>query len=161
MTRHPLTGHPSSWLFTAAVCVALFSAIATAQVGDYSIADLNDAVTLERSLFLCQWRVGHGAPDGEPSPIVCTTAAISTDDAVHETKQWWTYWARFSNADDAMKAKIRFNRDFEAFQARQREMPDLAAQLLPQAGQLPHDDWRVLLVRDLTARARDGLRANR
>ena len=132
----------------------------TAQVGGYTVADSNDAVTLERSLFLCQWRAGHGAPDGEPSPVVCTTAAISTDDAVHETKQWWTYWARFSSPEDAMKAKIRFNADFQAFQARQRKMPQLAQQLLPQEGQLPGDDWRVLLVRDLTARARARLKVN-
>jgi hypothetical protein len=161
MTRHPPTRYPSSWLFTAAACAAMLSANATAQVGDYNIADLNDAVTLERSLFLCQWRVGHGAPEGEPSPVVCTTAAISTDDAVHETKQWWTYWARFSSADEAMKAKIRFNRDFEAFQARQRNMPDLAQQLLPQGDQLPDDDWRVVLVKDLAARAKARFKADR
>ncbi len=133
----------------------------TAQVGGYTVADLSDAVTLERSLFLCQWRVGHGAPDGEPSPVVCTTAAISTDDAVHESKQWWTYWARFSSPEDAMQAKIRFNADFQAFQARQRKMPDLAQQLLPQAGDLPGDDWRVVLVKDLTARAKARLKADR
>jgi hypothetical protein len=132
----------------------MLSTVATAQVGGYTVADLNDAVTLERSLFLCQWRAGHGAPEGEPSPVVCTTAVISTDDAVHETKQWWTYWARFSSPEEAMKAKIRFNADFQAFQARQKKMPDLAQQLLPQGGQLPGDDWRVLLVKALTARAR-------
>jgi hypothetical protein len=159
MTRCPWTCYLSSWLFTAAACIAMLGATATAQVGDYTIADLNDAVTLERSLFLCEWRMGHGAPEGEPSPVVCTTAAISTDDAVHESKQWWTYWARFTSADDAMKAKIRFNRDFEAFQARQRKMPDLAQQLLPQAGSLPGDDWRVMLVKDLAARARARLKA--
>jgi hypothetical protein len=70
--------------------------MATARGADYTVADLNDADTLERSLFVCLWRTGHGAPDGEPSPVVCTAAAISTDDAVHETKQWWTYWARFN-----------------------------------------------------------------
>jgi hypothetical protein len=160
MTRYPLTRYPSFWLFTVAACTAMLSANATAQVGDYTISDLNDAVTLERSLFLCQWRVGHGAPDGEPSPVVCTTAAISTDDAVHETKQWWTYWARFSGAEEAMKAKIRFNADFQAFQARQKKVPELAQQLLPQGNQLPGDDWRVVLVKDLTARAGARLRAN-
>jgi hypothetical protein len=138
----------------------MLCSVAMAQVGGYTIADLNDAVTLERSLFLCQWRVGHGAPEGEPSPVVCTTTAISTDDAVHETKQWWTYWARFTNADDAMKAKIRFNADFEAFQARQKKMPELAQLLLPQAGGLPGDDWRVMLVEDLTARAKARIRAD-
>jgi hypothetical protein len=156
MTRYPL-----SWLLAAAACTTMLCSVATAQVGGYTIADLNDAVTLERSLFLCQWRVGHGAPDGEPSPVVCTTTAISTDDAVHETKQWWTYWARFTSADDAMKAKIRFNADFEAFQARQKKMPELALQLLPQAGGLPGDDWRVMLVKDLTARAKARLKADR
>ena len=92
--------------------------------------------------------------------IKAATAAIATDDAVHETKQWWTYWARFSNPEDAMKAKIRFNADFQAFQARQRKMPELARQLLPQGGQLAGDDWRVLLVKDLTARARARLKVN-
>ena len=160
MTRYPLTRYPSFWIFTAAACTAMLSANATAQVGDYTISDLNDAVTLERSLFLCQWRVGHGAPQGEPSPVVCTAAAISTDDAVHESKQWWTYWARFSSAEEAMKAKIRFNADFQAFQARQSKMPELAQQLLPQGIQLPGDDWRVVLVKDLTARAAARLKAN-
>jgi len=91
---------------------------------------------------------------------VCTTAAISTDDAVHETKQWWTYWARFTSPEDAMKAKIRFNADFQAFQARQKSMPDLAQQLLPQGDALPRDDWRVVLVKDLTARAKARLKAD-
>jgi hypothetical protein len=136
------------------VCAALLGTMTAALAADYAVADLADAETLERSLFLCLWKTGHGAPDGEPSPVVCTTAAISTDDAVHETKQWWTYWARFSSADDAMRAKIRFNSDFEIFQARQREKPELAQQLLPQAPYLPGDDWRVQLVHDLTARAR-------
>lgn len=135
----------------AFACALLTTVVASA--ADYTIADLNDADTLERSLFLCQWRSGHGAPDGEPSPIVCTESAITTDDAVHETKQWWTYWARFTSPEDAMKAKIRFNSDFLAFKARQRAMPDLALQLLPAAAQLPQDDWRVALVRDLIARA--------
>jgi hypothetical protein len=155
-----MTRYSPCWLITAAACAAMLSAHCTAQVGGYTVADSNDAVTLERSLFMCQWRAGHGAPDSEPSPVVCTTAAISTDDAVHETKQWWTYWARFSSPEDAMKAKIRFNADFQAFQARQRKMPELAQQLLPQASQLPGDDWRVLLVKDLTARARARLKAD-
>jgi hypothetical protein len=123
------------------------------QAADYNLADQDDAQTLERSLYLCLWRTGHGAPDGEPSPVVCTTTAISTDDAVHETKQWWTYWARFTSADDAMRAKIRFNQDFLAFEARQRHEPQLAQDLLPQAKDLPHDDWRVLLVQSLIDRA--------
>jgi hypothetical protein len=161
MTRHPPFCHPPFGLLAAASFATMSCAMATAQVGGYTVADLNDAVTLERSLFLCQWRVGHGAPDGEPSPVVCTTAAISTDDAVHESKQWWTYWARFSSPEDAMKAKIRFNADFQAFQARQRKMPELAQQLLPQAGDLPGDDWRVVLVKDLTARAEARLKADR
>jgi hypothetical protein len=136
----------------AAACAAMLSTLPAARAADYTLADLNDADTLERSLFVCLWRTGHGAPEGEPSPVVCTTAAISTDDAVHETKQWWTYWARF-NTEAAVKAKIRFNDDFLAFQARQQRQPELAQLLLPQAAKLPADDWRVLLVRGLIARA--------
>jgi hypothetical protein len=127
----------------------MLCALPAAHAADYTVADVNDADILERSLFMCLWKTGHGAPDGAPSPVVCTTAPISTDDAVHETKQWWTYWARF-NTDQAVKAKIRFNSDFLAFQARQRQQPQLARRLLPQAGQLPRDDWRVLLVQRLT-----------
>ncbi|HEY1899059.1 MAG TPA: hypothetical protein VGG49_04610 [Steroidobacteraceae bacterium] len=138
-------------------CAAILCALSVAQAADYTLADLNDADTLERSLFVCLWKAGHGAPEGEPSPVVCTTAALSTDDAVHETKQFWTYWARFNTAD-AVKAKIRFNDDFEAFQARQQEQPDLAQRLLPQGGALPKDDWRVLLVQQLTARAKARLK---
>jgi hypothetical protein len=133
----------------------MLSTLPAARAADYTLADLNDADTLERSLFVCLWRTGHGAPEGEPNPVVCTTAAIATDDAVHETKQWWTYWARF-NTEEAVKAKIRFNDDFLAFQARQQGKPELAQLLLPQAAKLPGDDWRVLLVRELTARARYG-----
>lgn len=139
-------------LVAAAASAAMLWMMAAAHALDYSLADLDDADTLERSLFVCLWKTGHGAPDGEPSPVVCTTAAISTDDAVHETKQWWTYWARF-NTEEAVKAKIRFNDDFLAFQARQRQQPDLAQLLLPKGGKLPGDDWRVLLVAKLTARA--------
>jgi hypothetical protein len=141
------------WVPTATACAALLWNLCVAQAADYTVADLKDAETLERSLFLCQWRLGHGAPDGEPAPLVCTTAPISTDDAVHETKQWWTYWARF-NTEGALKAKMRFNEDFLVFQARLARMPDLAEDLLPQDGKLPDDDWRVALVRDLVARAR-------
>ena len=113
----------SGWVLAAA-CAAVLCMRTSAGAADYSISDLNDADTLERSLFVCLWRSGHGVPDGAPSPVVCTTAAISTDDAVHETKQWWTYWARF-NTQDAVKAKMRFNDDFLAFQARQRRQPEL------------------------------------
>jgi hypothetical protein len=141
-----------SWVPTVAACAALLRNLCLAQAADYTVADLKDADTLERSLFLCQWRFGHRAPEGEPAPVVCTTAPISTDDAVHETKQWWTYWARF-NTEAALKAKMRFNEDFLLFQARLARMPDLAEDLLPQDGRLPEDDWRVALVRDLVARA--------
>jgi hypothetical protein len=144
--------HSPIGALTAAACAAMLSVMPAARASDYTLADANDADTLERSLFVCVWRAGHGAPDGEPSPVVCTGAAISTDDAVHETKQWWTYWARF-NTEEAVKAKMRFNDDFLAFQARQQRQPELAQLLLPQGARLPHDDWRVLLVRELTARA--------
>lgn len=145
--------HHAPLAILAAACAAMLGTMSAAHAADYNLADLNDADTLERSLFVCLWKTGHGAPDGEPSPVVCTTAAISTDDAVHETKQWWTYWARF-NTDEALKAKMRFNDDFLAFQARQRRKPELAQLLLPQGAKLPRDDWRVLLIAQLTARAR-------
>ena len=141
----------------AAACAVILCTTPATRAADYTLADLNDADTLERSLFVCLWKTGHGAPDGEPSPVVCTTAAISTDDAVHETKQWWTYWARF-NTDEALKAKMRFNDDFLAFQARQRRKPDLARTLLPQADQLAANDWRVRLVDELMARAKAQIR---
>jgi hypothetical protein len=145
--------HPPLGLVAAVwACTAVLCRMPAAQAADYTLADLNDADTLERSLFVCLWRSGHGAPDGAPSPVVCTSAAISTDDAVHETKQWWTYWARF-NTNEAVKAKIRFNEDFLAFQARQRQKPQLAQLLLPPGHGLPRDDWRVLLVQQLMAPA--------
>jgi hypothetical protein len=148
-------GHPALFrsVVAAAAAVAVLWTLSDARAVDYTVADLIDADTLERSLFVCLWKSGHGAPDGEPNPVACTTAAISTDDAVHETKQWWTYWARF-NTEEAAKAKIRFNADFLAFQARQRQQPGLAQLLLPQGGKLPRDDWRVLLVAQLTARVK-------
>ena len=150
--------HAASFaLLTVVGCAVMLGTIPTAPAADYTLADPNDADTLERSLFVCLWKTGHGAPDGEPSPIVCTTAAISTDDAVHETKQWWTYWARF-NTDEALKAKMRFNDDFLAFQARQRLKPDLARTLLPQADQLAPSDWRIHLVDELMARAKAQIR---
>ena len=68
---------------TAAACAAMLCTMSSARAADYTLADLNDADILERSLFVCLWKTGHGAPDGEPSPVVCTTATISTDDAVH------------------------------------------------------------------------------
>lgn len=148
MGNHPLLG-----LLAAVACAGLPCAWPAARAADYSLKDSNDADTLERSLFMCLWRSGHGAPAGEPRPVACTTAAITTDDAVHETKQWWTYWARF-DTDAAGEAKIRFNDDFLAFQARQRQQPALAQLLLPPGGKLPGDDWRVLLVQQLMARAR-------
>lgn len=141
------------WILTAAAGAAMLCALGNARAADYDATDSADRDTLERALFLCQWRTGHGAPDGEPTPVVCTTAPISTDDAVHETKQWWTFWARF-NTEEAAKAKIRFNEDFLAFQALLADQPQLAGQLLPQGAKLPGDDWRILLVMDLTARAR-------
>src|SRR5271169_6006922 len=118
MGRHP----PFGSVIVAAAGAAMLWTMPAVRAIDYTLADLNDTDTLERALFVCLWRTGHGAPDREPSPVVCSTAAISTDDAVHETKQWWTFWARF-NTQDAMKAKIRFNDDFLAFQARQRQQP--------------------------------------
>ena len=140
------------WSFTAAACALTLSALCAARASDYTLTDPNDADTLARSLFVCLWRTQHATPEGEPSPLVCSASVISTDDAVHETKQWWTFWARF-NTEDAAKAKIRFNDDFLAFQARLRRKPELAQSLLPQGARLAPGDWRVRLVAQLMARA--------
>ncbi|HTY49358.1 MAG TPA: hypothetical protein VMB48_06680 [Steroidobacteraceae bacterium] len=133
---------------TAAATAAAATTTATAT----ATASSMDQDTLERVLFLCQWRSTDGVPLDAPTPTACTSAPISIDGALLQTKQWWTYWARFS-IDEAEQGRIRFNDAFLAFQRRQRLQPELAAQLLPPAA-LPADDWRVRLVRELEAGAR-------
>jgi hypothetical protein len=139
-------------LAAAAFTVAMSCLISAAHAFDYETIDATDKVALERALFLCQWRISHGAPDNAPTPAVCTSAAVSVDDALLQTKQWWMYWARFDNAG-VVKGNNRFGEDFLAFQSRQRQQPSLAAQLLPPGIRLPKQDWRVLLVEELQARA--------
>ncbi len=73
----------------------------------------------------------------------------------YKSKQVWTFWARL-NTDDAVQANARFGADLQAFRARQRQRPQLAAELLPQGIKLPDDDWRVLLVQELARRATAG-----
>ncbi len=130
---------------------ALLGAMPAAHASDYAATDADDKDALERALYLCVWRTSHATPQNAPIPAVCTSAAVSIDDALLQSKQWWTFWARL-NTDEAVKANARFGADLQTFQARQRRQPQLAAALLPQGGTLPDDDWRVLLVQELLAR---------
>ena len=109
----------------------------------------SDRQNLERALFLCQWKGSHDVPESAPIPAVCKSSAVSTEDALLQDKQWWTFWARL-NPDQAQQASQLFSTDFAAFQARQKLQPQLALQLLPAGLKLPPDDWRVRLVRQLS-----------
>src|SRR5580698_6960074 len=113
-----------------AVAAALLVAPA-ARAADYSVIDANDRDALERALFLCVWRTDHEVPENAPIPAVCRSTTVSIDDALLQSKQWWTFWAR-QNLDEAQRANARFGADVLAFQARQRQQRELATQLLPQ-----------------------------
>ncbi len=128
--------------------VALLLAPASALAADAIISDVIDQQSLERVLFLCQWKSSHEVPESAPIPAVCKSAAVSIEDALLQEKQWWTFWARLNN-EQALKANQQFGADFVAFQARQRLNPSLAAQLLPPGLKLPREDWRARVVRDL------------
>jgi hypothetical protein len=129
---------------SAALTPLLFSAPTLA--ADYTSTDAIDRQTLERALFLCQWKLGHDVPESAPNPAVCRSAAVSIDDAMLQDKQWWTFWARL-NPDEALQANQRFSSDFVAFQARLTLRPELAEELLPPGVKLLKDDWRVWLVK--------------
>jgi hypothetical protein len=138
-------------MMKACLMAALWCALPAAHASDYGSTDSTDKDALERALYLCVWRTSHAIPEHAPIPAACTAVAVSIDDALLQSKQWWTFWARL-NTDAAVQANARFGTDLQMFQARQRQTPQLAAELLPQGVKLPDDDWRVLLVRELMAR---------
>jgi hypothetical protein len=138
------------WLL-AALVFAMWWAKSVAVATDFAAIDSRDKDALERALYLCVWRTSHEVPDDAPVPAVCRSTTVSMDDALLQSKQWWTFWARL-NFDEAQRANARFGADVLAFQARQRQKPELATQLLPQGIKLAKDDWRVLLVKELTTR---------
>ena len=138
------------WML-AALVIAMSCATSAALATDFAAIDSRDKDALERALYLCVWRTSHDVPDDAPVPAVCRSTTVSIDDALLQSKQWWTFWARL-NLDEAQRANVRFGADVLAFQARQRQKPELATQLLPQGIKLAKDDWRVLLVRELTHR---------
>ncbi|HTC53409.1 MAG TPA: hypothetical protein VK700_15850 [Steroidobacteraceae bacterium] len=117
-------------------------------LADYASPDAIDRQTLERALFLCQWKSSHEVPENAPIPAVCKSATVSIEDAMLQDKQWWTFWARF-NSEEALKANQQFSADFVAFQARLKIKPELAQGLLPAGIRLAKDDWRVWLVHQL------------
>jgi hypothetical protein len=139
---------------TSEILVAGILAIACASAGasaaDLSAPDAIDQQTLERALYLCQWKTAHTVPDTAPTPAVCKSAAVSIDDAMLQDKQWWTFWARL-NPDEALKANQSFSTDFVNFRARLKLKPERAQDLLPPGIQLLKDDWRLKLVRKIKA----------
>jgi hypothetical protein len=138
---------------TSKIPVAGILAIACLSAGaaaaDLSGPDAIDRQTLERALFLCQWKTTHTVPDTAPTPAVCKSAAVSIDDAMLQDKQWWTFWARL-NPDEALKANQTFSADFVGFRERLKLKPERAQDLLPPGIQLLKDDWRLKLVHRLT-----------
>jgi hypothetical protein len=122
-----------------------------ARAEDDATADAIDQDTLERALFLCQWKIDHDVPDNAPNPAVCRSTVVSTDDAMLQLKQWWTFWARLDNAA-ALKANQQFSADYAAFHARLQVKPEIAEELLPPGIKLQKGDWRLRLIRELTRR---------
>jgi hypothetical protein len=139
----------------AALIIAMACATPAALATDFAAIDSSDKEALERALYLCLWRTSHDVPDDAPIPAVCKSATVSIDDALLQSKQWWTFWARLNPAE-AQQANTRFGTDALAFEARQRQQPQLASELLPQGIKLARDDWRVLLVRELMTPANSG-----
>jgi hypothetical protein len=139
-----------SALSVLAVMAMVLSATATLAETD-ATPDAVDQETLERALFLCQWKISHDVPDSAPNPAVCRSSAVSTDDAMLQLKQWWTFWARL-NPEAALKANQQFSADYAAFHSRLTVKPELAAQLLPPGIKLERGDWRLRLIRELTRR---------
>ena len=136
---------------TLALAAGLMILMATAAFAEDATTDKGDQDTLERALFLCQWKLDHDVPDNAPNPAVCRSGAVSTDDAMLQLKQWWTFWARLDPAM-ALKANQQFSADYAAFQSRLTLKPELAEQLLPQGITLQKSDWRVKLIRELIRR---------
>jgi len=118
---------------------------------DDATTDAIDQDTLARALFLCQWKVDHDVPDNAPIPAVCRSSAVSTDDAMLQLKQWWTFWARL-NPEAALKANQQFSADYAAFHSRLTVKPELAGELMPPGIKLQKGDWRLRLIRELTRR---------
>jgi hypothetical protein len=143
--------HADRRLTLLAGLTMLLLAPAIAPSADYVTPDPEDRQSLERALFLCQWKSSHDVPDSAPIPAVCKSGAVSVEDAMLQDKQWWTFWTRL-NTQEALKASQQFSSDFVAFQARQRLKPELAGQLLPPGVKLPKEDWRVRLVHELASR---------
>jgi ABC-type glycerol-3-phosphate transport system substrate-binding protein len=134
----------------AAVMTLVIAATAAWAEAD-ATTDAIDQDTLERALYLCQWKLNHDVPDSAPNPAACRSSAVSTDDAMLQLKQWWTFWARL-NPEAALKANQQFSADYAAFHSRLTVKPELAAQLLPPGIKLEKGDWRLRLVRELTRR---------
>lgn len=123
------------------------------QAEDDATADAIDQDTLARALFLCQWKIDHDVPDNAPNPAVCRSSVVSTDDAMLQLKQWWTFWARL-DPPAALRANQQFSSDYAAFHSRLTVKPELAEQLLPPGITLQKGDWRLRLIRELTRRYR-------
>ncbi|HTV77081.1 MAG TPA: hypothetical protein VMF03_02415 [Steroidobacteraceae bacterium] len=131
--------------------LAALALLAQAASADDPTTDPTDRQTLERSLFLCRWKTTHDVPDNAPNPAVCRSDTVSTDVAMLQLKQWWTFWARL-NPDAALRANQQFSTDYAAFQERLKLKPEIAQQLLPPGLKLQKDDWRLRLVRELSRR---------
>ena len=139
-----------SVLATTVVVAMALGATATPAEND-ATTDAIDQQTLERALYLCQWKLDHDVPDSAPNPAVCRSSVVSTDEAMLQLKQWWTFWARL-DPEAALKANQQFSADYAGFRARLQLKPQLAEQLLPRGITLQKSDWRVKLIRELTRR---------
>ncbi len=118
---------------------------------DDATADAIDQDTLVRALYLCRWKLNHDVPDDAPNPAVCRSSGASTDDAMLQLKQWWTFWARL-NPEAALRANQQFSADYAGFRARLQLKPELAEELLPAGITLQKGDWRLRLVHALRLR---------
>jgi ABC-type glycerol-3-phosphate transport system substrate-binding protein len=144
-------GNPVRRAMAVAALMAMAASAAAALAEDDATTDAIDQDTLERALFLCQWKTAHDVPDKAPNPAVCRSSAVSTDDAMLQLKQWWTFWARL-NPEAALRANQQFSTDYAAFHSRLTVKPELAAELMPPGIKLQQGDWRLRLIRELTRR---------
>jgi hypothetical protein len=136
-------------LIVVALTIMITATVARAE--DDATTDTIDQDTLARALYLCQWKLDHDVPDNAPNPAVCRSSVVSTDEAMLQLKQWWTFWARL-DPEAALKANQQFSADYAGFHARLQLKPQLAEQLLPRGITLQKSDWRVKLIRELTRR---------